>query len=178
MAGLPGVYLLYMAAWPCSVLFISPRWSFPLPCSQQRRRIKRKNKAYIVLRRLGDWNGSFNCWWPSSLIEIACEEISLYWQIDAARTGRIVGWHWQLHILVVAPSMASPQGQRPALGATFYPGGVDDFYMPEVISPSPQRCVPDLALIFTGRLPVCQTLIGYKASRQKFPIRSRTILQI
>lgn len=25
------------------------------------------------------------------------------------------------------------------VGATFYPGGVDDFYMPEVISPAPQR---------------------------------------
>jgi hypothetical protein len=25
------------------------------------------------------------------------------------------------------------------LGATFYPGGNDDFYMPEVVSPTPQR---------------------------------------
>lgn len=41
--------------------------------------------------------------------------------------------------------MASQQGQqRPALGATFYPGGVDDFYMPEVISPSPQRITPEV----------------------------------
>jgi hypothetical protein len=31
--------------------------------------------------------------------------------------------------------------QNPQLGATFYPGGVDDFYMPEVISPAPQRYV-------------------------------------
>lgn len=29
----------------------------------------------------------------------------------------------------------------PQLGATFYPGGVDDYYMPEVIAPSPQRSV-------------------------------------
>lgn len=36
--------------------------------------------------------------------------------------------------------MGSKQGQRkPQVGATFYPGGVDDFYMPEVISPAPQR---------------------------------------
>lgn len=28
---------------------------------------------------------------------------------------------------------------RPQVGATFYPGGVDDFIMPEVISPAPQR---------------------------------------
>lgn len=28
---------------------------------------------------------------------------------------------------------------QPQLGATFYPGGVDDFYMPEVVSPLPQR---------------------------------------
>ncbi|GMF73388.1 unnamed protein product [Aspergillus oryzae] len=32
-----------------------------------------------------------------------------------------------------------PQGRgQPRLGATWYPGGQDDFYMPEVISPSPQ----------------------------------------
>lgn len=39
--------------------------------------------------------------------------------------------------------MASQHGQRqPAqLGATFYPGGIDDFYMPEVVSPAPQRSV-------------------------------------
>ncbi|KAJ5594529.1 uncharacterized protein N7459_000737 [Penicillium hispanicum] len=29
---------------------------------------------------------------------------------------------------------------QPRVGATWYPGGQDDFYMPEVISPSPQRC--------------------------------------
>ena len=34
-----------------------------------------------------------------------------------------------------------PQGRgQPGLGATWYPGGQDDFYMPEVISPSPRRC--------------------------------------
>lgn len=27
----------------------------------------------------------------------------------------------------------------PQFGATFYPGGVDDFYMPEVVAPAPQR---------------------------------------
>lgn len=40
--------------------------------------------------------------------------------------------------------MGSQQGQRPNLGATFYPGGVDDFYMPEVISPAPQRITPEV----------------------------------
>ncbi|KAK4696750.1 26S proteasome regulatory subunit, ATPase 3, interacting protein, partial [Lecanoromycetidae sp. Uapishka_2] len=41
--------------------------------------------------------------------------------------------------------MGSQQGLRqPQLGATFYPGGVDDFYMPEVISPSPQRITPEV----------------------------------
>lgn len=29
--------------------------------------------------------------------------------------------------------------QHAQLGATFYPGGYDDFYMPEVVSPTPQR---------------------------------------
>ncbi|PMD16670.1 HCP-like protein, partial [Hyaloscypha hepaticicola] len=32
----------------------------------------------------------------------------------------------------------------PQLGATFYPGGMDDFYMPEVISPLPQRHMPEV----------------------------------
>ena len=36
--------------------------------------------------------------------------------------------------------MAYPQ-PKPQLGATFTPGGLDDFYLPEVISPAPQRCV-------------------------------------
>jgi hypothetical protein len=26
-------------------------------------------------------------------------------------------------------------------GATFVPGGFDDYYMPEVVAPAPQRCV-------------------------------------
>ncbi|KAL8779905.1 MAG: hypothetical protein Q9213_006727 [Squamulea squamosa] len=34
-----------------------------------------------------------------------------------------------------------PQAQ---LGATFYPGGVDDFYMPEVVSPAPKRIMPEV----------------------------------
>lgn len=29
----------------------------------------------------------------------------------------------------------------PNLGATFVPGGFDDYYMPEVVAPSPQRYV-------------------------------------
>lgn len=38
-----------------------------------------------------------------------------------------------------------PQGRgQPRVGATWYPGGQDDFYMPEVISPSPQRVMPEV----------------------------------
>jgi hypothetical protein len=38
--------------------------------------------------------------------------------------------------------MAERPQQSSQLGATFYPGGQDDFYMPpEVISPKPQRYV-------------------------------------
>ncbi|KAJ6086951.1 hypothetical protein N7467_005865 [Penicillium canescens] len=38
-----------------------------------------------------------------------------------------------------------PQGRgQPRVGATWYPGGQDDFYMPEVISPSPQRVMADV----------------------------------
>ncbi|KAJ5110760.1 hypothetical protein N7532_001295 [Penicillium argentinense] len=38
-----------------------------------------------------------------------------------------------------------PQGRGPPrTGATWYPGGQDDFYMPEVISPSPQRVMPEV----------------------------------
>ncbi|KAI9876081.1 MAG: hypothetical protein M1830_007385 [Pleopsidium flavum] len=41
--------------------------------------------------------------------------------------------------------MSNQQGySQPQLGATFYPGGVDDFYMPEVISPAPQRVMPEV----------------------------------
>ncbi|KAI1848004.1 hypothetical protein JX266_006117 [Neoarthrinium moseri] len=32
----------------------------------------------------------------------------------------------------------------PQFGATFYPGGVDDYYMPEVIAPAPQRVMPEV----------------------------------
>ncbi|KAJ5555504.1 Chitin synthase activator (Chs3) [Penicillium sp. DV-2018c] len=38
-----------------------------------------------------------------------------------------------------------PQGHgQQRLGATWYPGGQDDFYMPEVVSPSPQRVMPEV----------------------------------
>ncbi|QQK47800.1 Chitin synthase activator (Chs3), putative [Penicillium digitatum] len=37
-----------------------------------------------------------------------------------------------------------PQDGQQRLGATWYPGGQDDFYMPEVISPSPQRVMPEV----------------------------------
>lgn len=37
--------------------------------------------------------------------------------------------------------------QRPRLGATFTPGGSDDFYLPEVISPAPQRLVDPLPFL-------------------------------
>ncbi|KAI1157735.1 hypothetical protein F5B18DRAFT_141448 [Nemania serpens] len=32
----------------------------------------------------------------------------------------------------------------PQFGATFYPGGVDDYLMPEVLAPSPQRVMPEV----------------------------------
>ncbi|KAI0880441.1 uncharacterized protein GGS22DRAFT_174875 [Annulohypoxylon maeteangense] len=32
----------------------------------------------------------------------------------------------------------------PNFGATFYPGGSDDYYMPEVVAPSPQRVMPEV----------------------------------
>src|SRR6516165_8897738 len=41
-------------------------------------------------------------------------------------------------------TMSGNQSYQPHLGATFYPGGNDDFYMPEVISPSPQRVMPEV----------------------------------
>ncbi|KAI9676877.1 MAG: hypothetical protein M1817_006716 [Caeruleum heppii] len=40
--------------------------------------------------------------------------------------------------------MGDPNNTYPHLGATFTPGGVDDFYMPEVISPAPQRVMPEV----------------------------------
>ncbi|KAK5653513.1 hypothetical protein OQA88_8772 [Cercophora sp. LCS_1] len=35
-------------------------------------------------------------------------------------------------------------GEMPSFGATFVPGGFDDYYMPEVIAPSPQRVMPEV----------------------------------
>ncbi|TAQ83119.1 hypothetical protein B7494_g8558 [Chlorociboria aeruginascens] len=35
-------------------------------------------------------------------------------------------------------------GRQPQLGATFYPGGYDDFAMPDLISPAPQRIMPEV----------------------------------
>ncbi|KAA6411615.1 MAG: chitin synthase activator (Chs3) [Lasallia pustulata] len=41
--------------------------------------------------------------------------------------------------------MSHRRGQlQPQLGATFVPGGVDDFYIPELISPAPQRIMPEV----------------------------------
>ncbi|KAK2747299.1 hypothetical protein FQN57_002197 [Myotisia sp. PD_48] len=41
--------------------------------------------------------------------------------------------------------MATPyDSSRPRLAATFYPGAVDDYQMPEVISPAPQRVMPEV----------------------------------
>ncbi|KAF2760861.1 HCP-like protein [Pseudovirgaria hyperparasitica] len=41
-----------------------------------------------------------------------------------------------------------PNHQRPQLGATFVPGGIDDYYMPvgspELVSPAPQRIMPEV----------------------------------
>ncbi|KAI9820890.1 MAG: hypothetical protein M1832_003523 [Thelocarpon impressellum] len=45
------------------------------------------------------------------------------------------------------PAQLNPngrQGSLPQVRATFTPGGVDDFYMPEVISPAPQRIMPEV----------------------------------
>ncbi|KAJ5377865.1 Chitin synthase activator (Chs3) [Penicillium cataractarum] len=41
------------------------------------------------------------------------------------------------------PQHGQGRGQQ-GLGPTWYPGGQDDFYMPEVISPSPQRVMPEV----------------------------------
>ncbi|KAH8592357.1 hypothetical protein B0O99DRAFT_717138 [Bisporella sp. PMI_857] len=41
--------------------------------------------------------------------------------------------------------MSGGSEQPPKLGATFYPGyGTDDYYMPEVVSPAPQRIMPEV----------------------------------
>ncbi|KAL2362619.1 hypothetical protein RJZ56_004479 [Blastomyces dermatitidis] len=39
---------------------------------------------------------------------------------------------------------AHQQSSNPHMGATFYPGNVDAFQMPEVISPAPQRVMPEV----------------------------------
>lgn len=44
--------------------------------------------------------------------------------------------------------MAGEYQQKAQLGATFYPGGQDDFYMPEVVSPAPQRYARDFVRFY------------------------------
>jgi len=40
---------------------------------------------------------------------------------------------------VHADTQRNQSDMAPQLGATFVPGGFDDYYMPEVVAPSPQR---------------------------------------
>ncbi|KAK3384821.1 hypothetical protein B0H63DRAFT_471704 [Podospora didyma] len=42
------------------------------------------------------------------------------------------------------PPVKQPADNMPQLGATFVPGGFDDYYMPEVIAPAPQRVMPEV----------------------------------
>ena len=39
--------------------------------------------------------------------------------------------------------------EPPAVGATFYPGA-DDYYMPELVAPAPQRCSRPSETILAG----------------------------
>ncbi|KAL8840571.1 MAG: hypothetical protein Q9170_001257 [Blastenia crenularia] len=49
--------------------------------------------------------------------------------------------------------MDNGSGQRPPqLGATFFPGGMDDFYMPEVVAPAPKRVIPEMPDNIQGNL--------------------------
>lgn len=48
--------------------------------------------------------------------------------------------------LTELPAVSAPR-EMSRFGATFYPGGVDDYYMPEVVAPAPQRFVPRPSLI-------------------------------
>lgn len=50
----------------------------------------------------------------------------------------------------------------PELGATFVPGGFDDYYMPEVVAPSPQRYAFDDEL-----LPKPTGCTGSRISRRR-----------
>ncbi|KAI0106346.1 hypothetical protein F4776DRAFT_646224 [Hypoxylon sp. NC0597] len=42
------------------------------------------------------------------------------------------------------PQTSEDDFEMPNFGATFYPGGTDDYYMPEVVAPSPQRVMPEV----------------------------------
>ncbi|KAL3426120.1 hypothetical protein PVAG01_02911 [Phlyctema vagabunda] len=50
----------------------------------------------------------------------------------------------QLHGQTPRYNMSGHEYSQPTLGATFYPGGHDDFLMPELVSPSPQRIMPEV----------------------------------
>ncbi|KAL4894342.1 hypothetical protein BDV59DRAFT_17204 [Aspergillus ambiguus] len=74
-----------------------------------------------------------------------------------------------------------PHRGQPNLGATWYPGGQDDFYMPEVISPSPQRVMPEVPenmqdniahLEHQARAPQRGPQLPVQYDRSRFPERS------
>ncbi|OTA99959.1 hypothetical protein M426DRAFT_246555 [Hypoxylon sp. CI-4A] len=42
------------------------------------------------------------------------------------------------------PQTSEDDFDMPNFGATFFPGGADDYYMPEVVAPAPQRVMPEV----------------------------------
>jgi hypothetical protein len=64
---------------------------------------------------------------------------------------------------------------QPQLGATFYPGGQDDFYIPELISPAPQRYSKIKAIPMFDEAFLMPGADFSPESCQKFPKTCNTI---
>jgi hypothetical protein len=60
--------------------------------------------------------------------------------------------HPTAKVVKTAAIMTNYGQMQPHLGATFYPGGSDDFYMPELVSPSPQRSANEQSTKVLGKI--------------------------
>lgn len=61
----------------------------------------------------------------------------------------------------------SVEGEPRKMGATFYPGGQDDFYMPEIVAPAPQRITPEVPRNMQDELAALELGAANKSDRAR-----------